>query len=268
MKSIATLSAFLLFTFSASSGVLLEDFDNGNLGEWTEFLMGNAGPGSWKIVNDELHAVSPDNWTRLLTIGDATWENYTLEFDVKPLKKPGRGHIAIAARINGDWAVWCMIGDHPFPDNISQAMWTAGNFRNPTPLILFDSEPHPLLGMKQWSTLKLRVKGNTLDLWINGKPILERVVLPNRETFERFDAHRKQHLEEHHANDANWRFRPMELGDFQDFSTGGVGLGLANQTARFDNVRITGDTLPNSGEFWAVTPGAKLATQWGHLKRF
>ena len=55
--------------------------------------------------------------------------------------------------------------------------------------------------------------------------------------------------------------------DFPDFLTGGVGFGLSNYTARFDNITITGDTIPNSGGF-AVTSQGKLATIWGNLKRF
>ena len=108
MKLTVIGSIIFLFTFSVWAGVFQEDFDN-NFGVWQEFLMGNAAPGSWKIVKGELHAVSPDGWIRLLTVGDETWRDYTIEFDVKPLKKPGRGNIAIAARIKGDWAVWCMI---------------------------------------------------------------------------------------------------------------------------------------------------------------
>lgn len=265
MKLIAIGSAILLLTLPAWAGTFLVDFDRGNLEGWQELLMRDAVPGSWKIVNDELHAVSRDRWTRLLTIGDDTWRNYTIEFDVKPLKKPGLGNIAIAARIKGGWAAWCMIGDHPSPANISEAVCTAGNFRDPTPLIFFGFKPHPPLGLKQWSKLKLEVEGNILNFWINGKQALEPVVLPNRQTFERFDVHRKQHLEEHHADDENWQFRPMRLDGFQDFLSGAIGLGLANQTARFDNVIITGDNIPNSVGL-SVTPRAKLATLWGNLK--
>ncbi len=262
MKLVMIAIIIFLFTFSAKSGVFVEDFDN-NFGRWQEFLMGRALPGSWKIVNNELHAVSPDGWTRLLTVGDGTWSDYTIEFDVKPLKKPGPGNIAIAARISGDWAVWCMIGDHPFPNNITIASCAAGNFRDPTPLFFFGSKPHPPLELKEWSQLKLGVKEDTLNFWINGKHVLGPIQLPNRQTFQKRDAVRKQHIEEHHDG-AN--FRPMQLGRFQDFLTGKVGLGLSNQTARFDNVVITGNGIPHNNGL-SVTPKAKLATMWGNLKR-
>lgn len=256
--------AILLFTLPAWAGTFLEDFDKRNLEGWEELLMNDAPPGSWKIVNAELHAVSPDNWTRLLTIGDKTWSDYTIEFDVKPLKKPGRGNIAVAARINGDWAVWCMIGDHPLP--ISMATCVAGNFRDPSPLFFFGFKPHESLGLKIWSRLKLVVEENTLNFWINENHALGPIQLPDRETFIGRDAVRKKHIEEHHP-DENLRFRPMRLDGFRDFLGGAVGLGLSNQTARFDNVVITGNSIPSSGGL-SVTPKAKLATTWGSLKRF
>ena len=266
MKLAMIASMIFLFTFSAMAGVFQEDFDN-NFGVWKELLMRNAVPGSWKIVKGELHAVSPDGWTRLLTVGDETWRDYTIEFDVKPLKKPGRGNITIAARINGDWAVWCFIGTHPFPKNISTAVCAAGNFRDPSPLFFLDFKPHQPLGLKQWSKLKLDVKGDTLNFWINGKHVLGPIQLPNRETFRQRDENRRRHNEKDHAGEDLPELRPMRLDGFRDFLSGAVGLGLANWTARFDNVVITGDSIPDSGGL-SVTPKAKLATVWGRLKRF
>ena len=266
MKLVVIASIIFLFTFSAMAGTFLANFDKGNLDAWQELLFNDVNgalPGSWKIVNNELHAVSPDGRTRLLTIGDKTWRDYTIEFDVKPLKQPGRGNIAIAARINGDWAAWCMIGNHPLPGNISMAACAAGNFRDPSPLFFFGFKPHKSLGLKVWSRLKLVVEENTLNFWINEKHVLGPIRLPDRQTFQRRDAVRKKHIEEEHGAE----FRAMQLGTFQDFLTGAAGLGLSNQTARFDNVTITGDSIPNSGGL-SVDPKAKLATKWGSLKRF
>ena len=55
----------------------------------------------------------------------------------------------------------------------------------------------------------------------------------------------------------------FNFDEFPDFLTGG--FGLANYTARFDNITVTGDSIPNSGGF-AVTPHGKLTTTWGNLK--
>ena len=52
-----------------------------------------------------------------------------------------------------------------------------------------------------------------------------------------------------------------ELPGFHDFQTGGVGFGLANYTARFDNITVTGNSIPNrvpdAGGF-AVAPTENL----------
>ena len=57
----------------------------------------------------------------------------------------------------------------------------------------------------------------------------------------------------------------FNFDEFPDFLTGGVGFGLANYTALFDNIRVTGDSIPNSRGF-AVTFQGKLTTTWGNLK--
>ena len=267
MKLAAIGTAILLFIFPAWAGTLLEDFGNkGNLGGWQERLMVGVAPGSWEIINRELHAVSGGRSTRLLTVGDETWSDYTVEFDVKPLKKRARGNIAIAARITGDWVVWCVIGDLPqFPDNLSRAICLVGNFRHPNPIFSFGTKLHPPLILKKWSKLKLEVEGNTLNFWINDKHALGPVKLPSLQTFQRFDAARKQHLVEGHGLDPK-NFVPMELDGFKDFLTGGAGLGLSNQTARFDNFVVTGKNIPSIHGL-SVDPKAKLTTLWGNLKR-
>lgn len=251
-------SIVLLFTLSAGAGTFLVDFDNGKLDEWKELLMGDALPGSWEIVDGELHAVSPNGWTRLLTIGDETWRDYTIEFDVKPLDNRGPSNIVVAARINGSWLVWCFIGDLPFVDNISEVMFAAGNFQDPNTFLFSHSKRQRFLKLNEWSKLKLDVKENILNFWINGKQFIGPVQLPDRHSFLRFDALRKEHRKELPA---------LQLDGLEDFLTGGIGLGLSNQTARFDNVVITGDSIPDRHTF-SVTPRAKLATMWGSLKRF
>ena len=261
MKLVVVGSTILLFTLSAGAGVFLEDFDN-NFGVWQELLMADAEPGSWEIVDGELHAVSPDGWTRLLTVGDETWGDYTFEFDVKPLDKKGPSNIVIAARIKGSWLVWCFIGDLPFADNISKVMFAAGNFRDPTTFLFTHSKRHRFLKLNKWSKLKLDVKENILNFWINEGLVIGPVKLPTRKGFERFDAIRKEH-----AAEEGREVPGLQLNGLQDFLTGAAGLGLSNQTARFDNVVITGDSIPNRGGL-SVNPRAKLTTTWGSLKRF
>ena len=274
MKLVMIASMIFLFTFSARAGVFQENFDNGNLDAWQELIMtqdflfldvDDPPPGSWEIVDGELHAVSPDESTRLLTIGDETWRDYTIEFDVKPLDKPGLSNIAIAARIKGSWVAWCVIGDLPaFRKNASEALLGAGNFHDRNTIFYTHAELHRFLKLNRWSQLKLAVEENTLNFWINGKLVIGPVQLPNRKTFKDHEAAKHAHP----IKPGNIRIiHPLALDGFHDFLTGAAGLGLSNQTARFDNIVITGDSIPDSGGL-SVTPKAKLTTVWGSLKRF
>ena len=263
MKLTAIGSAILLFTLPVWAGTFLEDFDN-NFDVWKELLVADAVPGSWEIIDSELHAVSPDGWPRLFTVGDETWRDYTIEFDVKPLQKLGPGSIAVAARINDSWVAWCFIGDWQPGDGISRVWFVAGNFQDPRTFVFSHAKRHRFLKSNRWSKLKLSVKKDILNFWINEGLVIGPIQLPNRLSFERINAIRKQHAEE--AGELKG-FQAWQLNGFQDFLTGGVGLGLSNQIARFDNVIITGDNIPDNGGL-SVTPRTKLATVWGSLKRF
>ena len=248
MKFILITAVLFLLPFAVLAGTFLETFNNGDMEGWQELVQLNNAPGSWEIIDDELHAVSHETFIRFLTTGDDAWENYTLEFDVKPLKKHGIGVIAIAARIKETWVVYCRIEDRikvvdgeALPG--SRVNCVAGNLHDVI-FISLHSKPHALLRLNKWSNLKLTVHQNTTAFSINGKQIIEPTKIPN--------------------------FKGVlhpDFNEFPDFLMGGVGFGLANYTARFDNITVTGDGIPNSGGF-AVTPGGKLATTWGDLKRF
>ena len=227
---------------SASAGTFIETFSDDDLEEWKELVQLNKAPGSWEVINNELHAVSRETFNRLLTTGDNTWENYTIEFDVKPVKKHGIGTIVIAARVNGTWGVSCSINDRIVDGAAgTRISCNYGNWHG-IPFIELHTTPHPLLRLNKWARLKLSVQGEVVTFWIDEKQIMEPTKLLKLVVDQVFDG-------------------------FPDFLTGGVGFGLANYTARFDNITITGDTIPNSGGFF-VTPGSKLATTWGNLKRF
>ena len=59
----------------------------------------------------------------------------------------------------------------------------------------------------------------------------------------------------------------IKTKDIASHPTGGTGFGLANYTARFDNITITGAGIPDKGGL-SVDPSTKLATAWASLKRF
>ena len=221
-------------TFSALAGTFLDTFDDGKLVDWQTLVMfGFEDPGSSEIIDGELQVISKGGITRLLTIGEEKWRDYEIEFDVKPLEKHGPGSIAVAARIEGTWGVVCEIEDS---DQAAPVVQCFGGNLHGNWFLNYAREPHPLLRLQKWSTLKLSVHGNQLTFWINGERVLDPITLE-------------------------------PLHGFPDFPTGRVGLGIANYTARFDNFKITGPGIPDKNRL-SVTPHAKLATVWGHLKRF
>ena len=249
MKCICIVTVLFLLPFSGWSGTFLETFDGGGLEDWQELvqenIQGNKGAGSWKVVDNELHSVNREPFIRLLTTGDDTWKDYTLEFDVKPLKKHGRGGIFIAVRIQGTWVVYCSLHDirvifRDKPPNEEPRVDCTGGNLHAGIFAPFHSTPRALLRLNEWSHLKLSVEGDTFTFSINGEQIINRLAPPFR-----------------------------DFPDFPNFLTGGVGFGLANYTVRFDNITVTGDNIPNRvpdrGGF-AVTPHGKLTTTWGNLK--
>lgn len=246
MKSMIIVIILFLLPFSVWAGTFLETFDGKDLEGWQE-LWAIKGPAVWEVDDGELHAESREAYPHLLITGDSTWEDYTMEFDVKPLKKHGISGISIAARVDGKWLVYCSIfdpviirGDDP-PVQERRIGCYAANLQPGARAILF-TEQHPLLRLNRWAHLKLSVEGDIFTFWIDG----EQIMAPTKLQI----------------------FRQIEVfADFPDFQTGGVGFGLWNYTAVFDNITVTGDSVPNSGDF-AVTPQEKLATTWGQLKKF
>ena len=246
MKFVMIVVPLFFLTCSVWAGTFLETFDGKALDGWQQ-IWAVKGPAVWEIVDDELHAESREAYTHLLTTGDTTWEDYTMELDVKPLKKHGIGGISIAVRVDGTWLVYCSIydpviikGDDP-PVQERRVGCHAANLHLPPHAILI-TEPHPLLRLNRWAHLKLSVEGDIFTFWIDDEQIMAPTKL---QIFKQIDV----------------------FADFPDFQTGGVGFGLWNYTAIFDNITVTGESVPNSGDF-AVTPQEKLATTWGDLKRF
>lgn len=242
MKSLLVGSVIFLCTFSAWADTFLETFDAVDIEGWQELIMLNAEPGSWEVLDGELQAISRGGLTRLLVTGNETWKDYTITVDIKPLKKHGPGNIAIAARVMENWVVWCVIGNLPILEPDSRAICQCGNFHDEKSRLL-KSKRSPFLKLNKWSTMKLSVSGNILTLWVNGKQILGVMEIPEPIV------------------------GPGLLEEFPEFLTGGAGFGLTNYTARFDNITIIGEGIPDKGGL-SVEPRAKLATMWASLKQF
>ena len=248
MKSVPIITLLFLLPLSVWAGTFLETFDGKELEGWQQIWV-DKGSTVWEIVDDELHAESREDFIHFLTTGDSTWEDYTMELDVKPLKKHGIGGISIAVRVKGTWLVYCSIydpviirGDEPPVQERRVGCYATGLHRPLPPLAVLIDEQHPLLRLNRWAHLKLSVEGDMFAFWLDG----EQAMAPTKlQIFRQIEA----------------------FADFPDFQTGGGGFGLWNYTAIFDNITVTGDSVPNSGDF-AVTPQEKLATTWGQLKQF
>ena len=242
MKSMIIVVVLFLFTSSVWAGKFLETFNDRNLKVWTELTMYVADlavdipAGSWEILDGELQATVKDRLPRLLTIGDKTWQDYEIEFDVKPIEKHGLGGvILIAARITEKGGVACMIGTLGNADVISKATCVGGKLSGNI-FKVFGITEEPPLKLKEWSKLKLSIKGNDFLFSVNDRKVIEGIIL------EPVDKH-------------------------ADFSTGGIGFGLSSYTVRFDNITIVGDGISDKRSL-PIMPKAKLATTWGQLKLF
>ena len=58
MKFTVIVAALFLIPFSGWAGTCIETFNDTDLGEWQELVHQNKEPGSWKVIDRELHAVS------------------------------------------------------------------------------------------------------------------------------------------------------------------------------------------------------------------
>ena len=245
MKLTRIVAVFLLLPLSGWAGTFIETFNDDDLEEWQELVQQDEKPGTWEVIDRELHAARADAWPRLLTIGNKKWRDYTIEFDVKPIEKHGGASIVIAARIRGTWLMFCEIGDRLIPG--WNVLCRTSDFHTNRSILLYIGG-HPLLELDTWSTLKLSVKDADFILSVNGEKIVET------------------------GDDFNFVLRGQaifgaKVGRLDGFLTGGAGFGFANYTVNFDNIIITGEDIPDKGKL-PVAPRAKLATTWGHLKRF
>lgn len=252
MKYVCYTLLFLL-SFSAAAGTFIETFDGKDMDEWRELVQLNKVPGLWEIVKGELEVVNREPSLYFFITGDETWEDYSVEFDVKPLKKHGIGGIAIAARVNGSSVVYCsvrdvvvLMGEKPAVHE-TRIDCLSGDLHDVEFTLLY-TEPRALLRLNKWARLKLSVDGENFSFWVDDKRIAG--------TGDAFAFM----LE---GQEIKWK-----AGKLRDrFGKGGTGFGLSNYTARLDNITVTGDSIPNRGRL-AVTPKGKLATTWGNLKRF
>ena len=89
MKFTSIIVMFFFLCLSVSAGTFLEIFNDKNLNDWQELNAHDAALGSWEAIEGELEMTNPGGGARLLTTGDETWQDYSIEVNVKPLEKRG-----------------------------------------------------------------------------------------------------------------------------------------------------------------------------------
>lgn len=228
MKLVITGWLIFLVLFPSQAEVFVETFNDKNLMDWQEVNMQDIGLAIWDVIDGELHGINRNPLMSLLVIKDKIWHDYSVEFEVNPLKKHGFSNIIIAVRMQKNWGVLCIIGN-VVPGDASSVACLSGDINGN--FILLGQKPHKFLRLNQWSTLKLSVNGNVPTFYINGKEVLDPMVL-----------------------------EPVD--GFPEFIKGSAGFGLTACEAKFDNISIR--ELNNL----SVMLGAKLTTTWGNLKRF
>jgi hypothetical protein len=245
LTGLMLIGLLLASTWAGTSRYNFEDSDQ--LNDWEQLVEPEHPGGQWSIENGELLFRAQDNWwfANLLIIGDETWEDYELEYRFKidrtflpPDCANSYGVIGVLVHLQlGDESRAVYIGPHDFnADGIWETNYSAtltgtsflgvGNAFSSTGTVL--SEP---ANLKEgtWYTTRIIVSGNQYE-WFTD-------------------------------NQSMWNFE----GGFHELTSGAVGLYTRNCEARFDDVTITGDTIPDA--VTAVSPHGKLTATWGEIKR-
>lgn len=152
----------LMATPCINAGTFRDDFEDGDLEGWRQ--LAPPGPILWKIVDGELEASKLGNKSTALITGEATWADYTIEYDVKLLEYHGKGDIHILARVQELQQLLIFnIGDFCAP---------AGICVQGIPDAVSAQEKFEQLELNEWHHLKLEVKGREFVLWVNGDKVL------------------------------------------------------------------------------------------------
>ena len=221
-RTMIYLTLFLLVT-SAGAIDFRDDFEDGNMDEWTE-----QGPCKWQIENGEL-ILQPVSFQCGFTIGEATWQDYTVGAKVKIVEhqaNPQRGEGAVLLlRFTPTFRFyWVALRTPPGSDlKIASSAYSDDTLTN----TVLKAEPFDW-ELNRWYDLQVRAKGSHFELFIDGKVVLS-----------------------HTSN-----VYPM----------GAVGLGIGNEftSAHFDDFFVTDEDIPS---ITAVSPKTKVATTWSEIKR-
>ena len=225
MKIAVTL-CLLLFTLSVLAGTLRDDFNDGNVEGWRRFSVGGTNLSDWYVEMGVLVCHRPNPYGAHLVIGDVSWQDYTIECDVKLIEViPNQASYGLAGIVvyhnHGDSTSGYYIGDFQGVMSFWAFEYDHG--------FLFNQTPAFPIALGKWYHMKVETSGKKYSLEIDGK-------IAHQFTGTRFDSGR------------------AGLG------IGGVEAHFDNIVITGNNVPDVGP----SG--YHVQPRCKLATTWGNLK--
>jgi len=231
----------------AWSGTLRYNFgDAGQLNDWEQLVEPEHPGGQWSIENGELLFKSQDNWcfANLLIVGDESWKDYEFEyrFQIDRTFIPSDcdnsyGLIGAVVHLQlGEQSYGVYTGPHDFDGdkvwetNVSATLTGSSLLGVWGVFSVEDALTKPAsLKEETWYTSRIIANGNQYEWFIDNQPM--------------------------------WKFE----GKSVQLTYGAVGLYTRNCEARFDDVIITGETIPNA--VTAVSLQGKLAAAWGEIKR-
>jgi len=237
------LTLFLLVT-STWAGTLRDNFNDGNADGWRMFggkpdkNLGRIDESAqWVVQNGELVSTSQNvcTFTSIFGIGDNTWKDYEFEFQFRIEKVFPSG----CGWVNP------LIGFGAYFDNPNELIINGvyvvimekggtffgiacGQYLNGVWTSTLNVDDNISFKPGEWYTAKFVVKDNQYKAFVNNQLLCD---------------------------------TPHDLPE-----GGAAGLMGRNAEIHFDNVVITGDSIPNQNLGLPVDPQAKLATTWGEIK--
>ncbi len=226
---IAVVIFMLSFTLPTWAGTLTDDFSDSNMDEWMKVV------GNWSIDKGEL-VLGPGNTG--LVIGEPTWKDYTVGVSAKIIEHQKVDNWTQGAFIKirfTDFGAGYVFGIGTLGQSPKQALAYRddGGFVARAESVPFEWE------LDTFYDLRFVVEGDVLKHYIDDELVVE------------------------YTDDT--------------YPVGGIAITVGDNnnvaTARFDDFYITGDDVPDvdlsdvPDVTTSITPGLKLTTTWGQLKK-
>ena len=256
MKCTIVVLTLSLLVLKVWAGKIIDDFEDGDFNGWN-VVRAADGKAEWIVENGELMSVSKNvcRAGAALAVGDKTWTDY--EFSVQLSLKE------TLPMCPDGWLPSIAIGMH---SNVAET----GTLRldNNHYVGVYVANWEPDRGNDGWNS-----KG--CEVWI--PPIIARspdfgdfVTKPQEWYTLRLSSRTEGDTTTYVATINDIQLCNFDIPTFvagERVNTGGVFITSRNAEVHFDNVVILGDSIPDFLAGLSVSPGGKLATTWGELKR-